>query len=54
MAELITIDVLTRAITIPTGQELFGVAGDKNVETKHIRINGHVTASGLDLSQNFV
>ena len=54
MAELITIDVLTRAITIPTGQELFGVAGDKNVETKHIRINGHVTASGLDLSKNFV
>lgn len=54
MAELITIDVLTRAITIPTGQESFGVAGDKNVETKHIRINGHVTASGLDLSQNFV
>lgn len=51
---IIVVDVLTRAITIPTGQELFGVAGDKNVETKHIRINGHVTASGLDLSENFV
>lgn len=54
MAEFITIDVSTRAITIPTGQELFGVAGDKNVETKHIRINGHVTDNGLDLSENFV
>lgn len=54
MAEPIAVNVMTRAITIPTEQELFGVAGDKNVETKHIRINGHVTASGLDLSKNFV
>ena len=50
----IIVDVTTRAISIPESEVNFGVAGDKNVETKHIRINGHVTASGLDLSQNFV
>lgn len=50
----IVVDVMTRAISIPESEVNFGVAGDKNVETKHIRINGHVTASGLDLSQNFV
>ena len=50
----IVVDVTTRAISIPESEVNFGVAGDKNVETKHIRINGHVTASGLDLSQNFV
>lgn len=50
----IVVDVTTRAISIPESEMNFGVAGDKNVETKHIRINGHVTASGLDLSQNFV
>lgn len=50
----IVVDVTTRTISIPESEVNFGVAGDKNVETKHIRINGHVTASGLDLSQNFV
>lgn len=50
----IVVDVTTRAISIPESEVNFGVAGDKNVETKHIRINGHVTASGLDLSQNFI
>lgn len=50
----IVVDVTTRAISIPESEVNFGVAGDKNVETRHIRINGHVTASGLDLSQNFV
>ena len=44
----IIVDVTTRAISIPESEVNFGVAGDKNVETKHIRINGHVTASGLD------
>lgn len=51
---IVVVDVTTRAISIPESEVNFGVAGDKNVETKHIRINGHVTASGLDLSQNFV
>lgn len=51
---IVVVDVTTRAILIPESEVNFGVAGDKNVETKHIRINGHVTASGLDLSQNFV
>lgn len=51
---IVVVDVMTRAISIPESEVNFGVAGDKNVETKHIRINGHVTASGLDLSQNFV
>lgn len=50
----IVVDVTTRTISIPESEVNFGIAGDKNVETKHIRINGHVTASGLDLSQNFV
>lgn len=50
----IVVDVTTRTISMPESEVNFGVAGDKNVETKHIRINGHVTASGLDLSQNFV
>ena len=44
----IVVDVTTRAISIPESEVNFGVAGDKNVETKHIHING------LDLSQNFV
>lgn len=51
---IVVVDVTTRAISIPESEVNFGVAGDKNVETKHIRINGHVTASGLDLSKNFV
>lgn len=51
---IVVVDAMTRAISIPESEVNFGVAGDKNVETKHIRINGHVTASGLDLSQNFV
>ena len=51
---IVVVDVTTRAISIPESEVNFGVAGDKNVETKHIRINGHVPASGLDLSQNFV
>lgn len=50
----IVVDVTTRAISIPESEVNFGVAGDKNVETKHIRINGHVTANSLDLSENFV
>lgn len=48
---IVVVDVTTRAISIPESEVNFGVAGDKNVETKHICINGHVTASGLDLSK---
>lgn len=51
---IVVVDVTTRAISIPESEANFGVAGDKNVETKHIRINGHVTANSLDLSENFV
>lgn len=50
----IVVDVTTRAISIHESEANFGVAGDKNVETKHIRINGHVTDNGLDLSDGFV
>ena len=36
---IVVVDVTTRAISIPESEVNFGVAGDKNVETKHIRIN---------------
>lgn len=54
MAETIIIDVSTREITVPDSEKDFGVAGDKWVETKRIRINGHITDNGIDLTDGFV
>lgn len=54
MPETIIIDVSTREITVPDSEKNFGVAGDKRVKTKRIRINGHITDNGIDLTDGFV
>ena len=47
--ESIHVDPVTRQITVPESQQLFGVESDANVEVKHIVIDGrHV--DGTDLS----
>lgn len=52
MAEPIVINAETREITVPEAECAFGVAGERNVEVKHIRIEGR-TVDGTDLTQGF-
>lgn len=52
MAEPIVINAETREITIPEAERAFGVAGERKVEVKHIRIEGR-TVDGTDLTQGF-
>lgn len=52
MAEPIVINAETREITVPEAERAFGVAGERNVEVKHIRIEGR-TVDGTDLTQGF-
>ena len=52
MAEPIVINAETREITVPEAERAFGVAGERKVEVKHIRIEGR-TVDGSDLTQGF-
>lgn len=52
MREPIVINAETREITVPEAECAFGVAGERNVEVKHIRIEGR-TVDGTDLTQGF-
>lgn len=52
MAEPIIINAETREITVPEAERAFGVAGERKVEVKHIRIEGR-TVDGTDLTQDF-
>lgn len=52
MAESIVINAETREITVPEAERAFGVAGERRVEVKHIRIEGR-TVDGTDLTQGF-
>ena len=52
MREPIVINAETREITVPETERAFGVAGERNVEVKHIRIDGR-TVDGTDLTQGF-
>lgn len=52
MAEPIVINAETREITVPESERSFGVAGERKVEVKHIRIEGR-TVDGTDLTQGF-
>lgn len=52
MAEPIVINAETREITVPEAERAFGVAGERKVEVKHIRIEGR-TVGGTDLTQGF-
>lgn len=52
MAEPIVINAETREITVPEAERAFGVAGERKVEVKHIRIEGR-TVDGTDLTQGF-
>lgn len=52
MAEPIIINAETREITVPEAERAFGVAGERKVEVKHIRIEGR-TVDGTDLTQGF-
>lgn len=52
MKEPIVINAETREITVPEKERAFGVAGERKVEVKHIRIEGR-TVDGTDLTQGF-
>lgn len=52
MPEPIVINAETREITVPETERAFGVAGERKVEVKHIRIEGR-TVDGTDLTQGF-
>lgn len=52
MAEPIVINADTREIAVPETERAFGVAGERKVEVKHIRIEGR-TVDGTDLTQGF-
>lgn len=52
MAEPIVINAETREIKVPEAERAFGVAGERKVEVKHIRIEGR-TVDGTDLTQGF-
>lgn len=52
MREPIVINAETREITVPETERAFGVAGERKVEVKHIRIEGR-TVDGTDLTQEF-
>lgn len=52
MREPIVINAETREITVPETERAFGVAGERKVEVKHIRIEGR-TVDGTDLTQGF-
>lgn len=52
MREPIVINAETREITVPEAERAFGVAGERKVEVKHIRIEGR-TVDGTDLTQGF-
>lgn len=52
MREPIVINAETREITVPETERAFGVAGERKVEVKHIRIEGR-TVAGTDLTQGF-
>lgn len=52
MAEPIVINAETREIAVPETERAFGVAGERKVEVKHIRIEGR-TVDGTDLTQGF-
>lgn len=52
MREPIVINAETREITVPETERAFGVAGERRVEVKHIRIEGR-TVGGTDLTQGF-
>lgn len=52
MIEPIVINAETREITVPETERAFGVAGERKVEVKHIRIEGR-TVDGTDLTQGF-
>lgn len=52
MAEPIVINAETREITVPEAERAFGVAGERKIEVKHIRIEGR-TVDGTDLTQGF-
>lgn len=52
MREAIVINAETREITVPETERAFGVAGERKVEVKHIRIEGR-TVDGTDLTQGF-
>ncbi|WP_337614876.1 hypothetical protein [Gemmiger formicilis] len=52
MAEPIVINAETREITVPEAERAFGIAGERKVEVKHIRIEGR-TVDGTDLTQGF-
>lgn len=52
MKEPIVINAETREITVPETERAFGVAGERKVEVKHIRIEGR-TVDGTDLTQGF-
>lgn len=52
MAEPIVINAETREITVPEAERAFGVAGERKVEVKHIRIEGR-TVDGTDLTRGF-
>lgn len=52
MREPIVIKAETREITVPETERAFGVAGERKVEVKHIRIEGR-TVDGTDLTQGF-
>ena len=52
MREPIVINAETREITVPETERSFGVAGERKVEVKHIRIEGR-TVDGTDLTQGF-
>lgn len=52
MREPIVINADTREITVPETERAFGVAGERKVEVKHIRIEGR-TVDGTDLTQGF-
>ena len=52
MPEPIVLNAETREITVPETERAFGVAGERKVEVKHIRIEGR-TVDGTDLTQGF-
>ena len=52
MREPIVINAETREITVPETERAFGVAGERKVEVKHIRIEGR-TVDDTDLTQGF-
>lgn len=52
MREPIVINAETREITVPETERAFGVAGERKIEVKHIRIEGR-TVDGTDLTQGF-